>query len=35
MLIIVTHDGHIAERAESTVNLIEGRVEGQEYNPER
>ncbi len=34
-LIIVSHDEHIAARAERTIHLLDGRIERQEYNHER
>jgi putative ABC transport system ATP-binding protein len=34
-LIIVTHDEHIAARAERTIHLLDGQIERQEYNYRR
>ncbi len=34
-LIIVTHDEHIAARAERTIHLLDGQIERQEYNYKR
>jgi len=34
-LIVVTHDEHIAARAERTIHLLDGQVEKEEYNHKR
>ena len=34
-LIVVTHDEHIAARAERKIHLLDGRIERQEYKHKR
>ena len=34
-LIVVTHDENIAENAERTIHLLDGRIERQQYNHKR